>query len=340
MSGGHIMTTRTLSTPAWLLGIALGALATLAGAAPSVSLTAPAANTVYAAGSTITLTANAADSDGSVTKVEFYQGSTLIGTVTSAPYSLAWNDIPAGTYTLSAQATDNQGAVGSSAPLSVTVGANGVAVYYLHTDHLNTPRLVMDEQNVVVWRSQPLVEPFGNSPPEEDPDGNGIAFTMNLRFPGQYFDKESNLNYNTYRDYNPTTGRYIQSDPIGLLGGINTYGYVQGNPLRYIDPKGLGPWDKLYGWSKEFWHWFHGLDGGDLMKELKDPCTKQVSKQDAQPYYDEWKSLKDKEGGWIDPGLIPELLIPFLWTPSSTGGCDAGGVCSDTRPYGWWKNQH
>ncbi|MDR2924554.1 MAG: hypothetical protein LBU76_01120, partial [Azoarcus sp.] len=61
----------------------------------------------------------------------------------------------------------------------------------IRTDHLNAPRLVADEANAIIWRNGPLAEPFGNSEPEEDPDGDGQDFTLNLRFPGQYYDKET-----------------------------------------------------------------------------------------------------------------------------------------------------
>lgn len=119
-------------------------------------------------------------------------------------------------------------------------GSGGVAVFYVHTDHLNTPRrITRPSDNVVVWRW--ASDPFGAAPADEDPDGDAQQFVYNLRFLGQYFDAESGLHYNYFRDYDPYTGRYIQSDPIGLQGGINTYGYARANPISYIDRNGLAP---------------------------------------------------------------------------------------------------
>jgi RHS repeat-associated protein len=117
----------------------------------------------------------------------------------------------------------------------VAVLRNGV-LYYVYTDHLNTPRAVTDTANTMRWTWHS--EPFGSSLPNENP--SGVApFKLNLRFPGQYYDVESGLHYNYFRDYDPQTGRYVQSDPIGLAGGYNTYVYAHGGPLNEIDPSGL-----------------------------------------------------------------------------------------------------
>jgi RHS repeat-associated protein len=107
--------------------------------------------------------------------------------------------------------------------------------YFIHADHIDTPRVVVDRSNNVRWRW--LAEPFGATAAETDPSGFG-AFAFNLRFPGQYLDQESGLHYNYFRDYDASIGRYVESDPIGLAGGMNTYGYVEGNPVSKVDPTG------------------------------------------------------------------------------------------------------
>jgi RHS repeat-associated protein len=71
------------------------------------------------------------------------------------------------------------------------------------------------------------------------------VFTYNLRFPGQQYDSVTGFNYNYFRDYDPAVARYVQSDPIGLKGGVNSYLYVVANPLALIDPRGLKPGDKF-----------------------------------------------------------------------------------------------
>jgi RHS repeat-associated protein len=124
---------------------------------------------------------------------------------------------------------------------------NGRA-YAIHTDHLNTPRRLTNAQGQVAW--QWLVTGFGEVQPTLGTKGyalSGIdnsrvyseAVTFNLRYPGQQWDEETKLNYNLNRYYDARTGRYIQSDPIGLEGGWNRFGYVGGNPLLFIDPEGL-----------------------------------------------------------------------------------------------------
>lgn len=155
--------------------------------------------------------------------------------------------------------------------------ANEDILSYLHTDHLNTPRIATNNTQTVVWRWESRA--FGNFKIEKDPDRDGTNVNVRLRFPGQFKDGESGLYYNWNRYYDPGKGRYITSDPIGVLGilsggaytlskdqtqipllatlgqsripnelltftrSLNVYGYVDGNPLRYFDPMGLDRYD-------------------------------------------------------------------------------------------------
>jgi len=134
------------------------------------------------------------------------------------------------------------------AKLSRKIKASGdtaqAELIYLHTDHLATPRRASNADGVTVWSW--ASDAFGSTKAERDPDGDGIKTKLRLRFPGQYYDDESGLHYNHHRDYDPKLGRYIQSDPIGLWGGVNRYGYVAGNPVTNIDPTGLLMYNECY----------------------------------------------------------------------------------------------
>ena len=202
------------------------------------------------------------------------------------------------------------------ASMPVQAGMPSEGIIYLHTDHLLTNRLATDATRKVIWRWEG--EAFGNTP------ASG-SVSVNLRFPGQYYDAETNLHYNHFRYYDPELGRYITSDPIGLRGGMNTYVYVGNNSINFIDSIGLHKGDPLYGYGKKFWNWLHREEGGDLIKELKDPNIKQVPKDVAEPYYKEWKKKKDA-GGYVDPEIF-EWLIPWPLTPSELGAdpCELPG---------------
>jgi RHS repeat-associated protein len=128
--------------------------------------------------------------------------------------------------------------------LSVTAADAREKIFYFHNDHLGTPQAMSDASGRKVWEAE--YEPFGKAVVNQDPDGDGQIVINNLRFPGQYFDAETGLHYNYYRDYQPETGRYLQPDPIGLMGGLNPYRYVRNNPINAMDPLGLYDIDVHY----------------------------------------------------------------------------------------------
>ncbi|MFC3549575.1 RHS repeat-associated core domain-containing protein [Lysobacter cavernae] len=122
--------------------------------------------------------------------------------------------------------------------LPIGLIANG-QLRYIEADHLGTPRAVIEPQrDVAVWTWDITSEAFGNSAPSQDPDGDSAAFLLDMRYPGQRYDAASGLNYNYFRDYEPGSGRYVESDPSGLVDGPSTYGYVRQNPLALIDSHG------------------------------------------------------------------------------------------------------
>jgi RHS repeat-associated protein len=108
----------------------------------------------------------------------------------------------------------------------------GGAAYSIAPDHLGAPYKIVNSANAQVWFWDH--DPFGNGAPTA-----AAGFWHRLRFPGQVYDSESKLHSNGQRDYDPRLGRYLESDPIGLEGGINTYAYAGNYPVDAIDPLGL-----------------------------------------------------------------------------------------------------
>jgi RHS repeat-associated protein len=137
----------------------------------------------------------------------------------------------------------------ASGPMPVAA-IYGTKHYAIQSDHLNTPRRLIQSDGQVAWQwaysafgeEKPTIAKnrFANTDLNQSFGSTTVpAVTFNLRYPGQYFDQESGLHYNYHRSYSATTGKYTQSDPIGLDGGWNRFGYVGQNPLSFTDPLGL-----------------------------------------------------------------------------------------------------
>jgi len=138
--------------------------------------------------------------------------------------------------------------------------------------------------------------------PDENPSGLG-AFDLPLRLPGQYFDNETSLNYNSLRDYDAHVGRYIESDPIGLDGGLNTYVYLDSNPLADAD--------------------FYGLIKGTMKGFRRQPCPAKERAQCADDCKAQGKVMKTcmvtRGVHWIVQGGTP---VQELYTVPGSMSCD------------------
>ena len=145
---------------------------------------------------------------------------------------------------------------GQPAPLS--------RLWYVQSDALGSPRTIIDPaRNLAVWRWDEMKEGFGDHAPQTDPDNDSTHVVFDLRFPGQRYDAASGLHYNYQRDFEPATGRYTQSDPLGLDADISLYAYVGNDPLSYIDPLGLFGWRDAAGFVPVLGS---GLDAYDAFK--------------------------------------------------------------------------
>jgi RHS repeat-associated protein len=167
-------------------------------------------------------------------------------------------------------------------------------IYAIHTDHLGTPQAISDSQQAVVWRADYAT--FGKATVQArvvdskiKTASSGIIstanaataaakpFEFNLRFAGQYEDTESGYHYNWHRYYDPSTGRYLTPDPIGLAGGLNGYGYAGQDPIRRIDPNGL--------WSTEAHAYFIDQAFAGLPLTLRQAIKTGSEEADSLLYY-------------------------------------------------------
>src|SRR5690606_30657780 len=154
--------------------------------------------------------------------------------------------------------------------------------FYYQLDYRNAPIRIIDAGGNIHWQAD--YDDFGNATISK-PDYSQV--TNNLRLPGQYADAESGYYYNLNRYYAPQLGRYFSEDPIGLEGGINTYAYVAGNPISFVDPLGLAyranPWD-------------HKVYPPETNCSFTDACVAEY-KQQAEEYSPDfsWRSLLSTE---------------------------------------------
>ena len=199
---------------------------------------------------------------------------------------------------------------------------------HIHADHLGSPRAITRPAagNAVVWRWTLEGSAFGQHPAEADVDGDGVSLEFNLRYPGQYYDSATGWHYNYFRDYEPGTGRYVQSDPIGLMGGASTFAFVASDPFAFIDPFGLCRVSGVLQSSRWYVdnvhvHWDSRrrtedmrliMDvSGDVHAEAVFRCRKTCV--DCQEDNREWTLYEYADATVSFPWLLPRSYIPSPW---------------------------
>jgi len=183
-----------------------------------------------------------------------------------------------------------------STPIATTTETK---TYKVFADHLDTSRRVADSVNNIVWTWES--SPFGET------KASGIL-EFNLRFPGQYFDSETKTHYNINRDYNPVTGRYIQSDPIGLSGGYSTFGYVEGNPLLKIDNTGLAAvYIEYLGY--QVYTGYNWSDGSKIMAPLGHAAVIAIDEKTGTTKYYEYGRYDKENKGMVLRRSVPNVVI-------------------------------
>jgi RHS repeat-associated protein len=185
-------------------------------------------------------------------------------------------------------------------------------VNYVIADQLDTPRAVTNSSGTMIWQWAYQSNPFGEQQPT-----SSAGYALNLRLPGQYYDTETGLIQNDHRDYCAACGRYIQSDPIGLAGGVNTFAYVQSDPLNQIDPLGLAPKDKWFGFTnRNFQWWLHNcykrrgdpdVDSKSEMAEIYELYVAAGSPPVGKCSNNNQPCPKDKSPEFVAPPLSPAV---------------------------------
>ncbi|WP_172425046.1 RHS repeat-associated core domain-containing protein [Vandammella animalimorsus] len=147
--------------------------------------------------------------------------------------SYGWEpDSPWGTKILWQADHHSSSGTGSNTGTNPNAPTSSKTYHYIHSDHLGTPQIATDKNGQQTWAQ--VSEAFGKATISAN-----ASTEINIRFPGQYYDQETGTHYNFHRDYDPSTGRYLQSDPIGLNGGVNLFSYVEQSPLNNMDIYGL-----------------------------------------------------------------------------------------------------